>query len=435
MPLIPWPTTSDPWSLLPGPWSLLVLLAMGQSLLLTLQAWEHRRFVRGRLKKPPPGSASRRILLVAPCKGLELGLEENLRPLLEQDHANYEVAFIVESEYDPACAAIRRLIEHSPTPARLIVAGRSRDHGQKVHNLLAATDDLPPRIEVLAFADSDARPAHNWLRTLTARLEDRAVGATTAYRVLVPVRCNLPALLLASLNSVIAGLFGPGGRHVVWGGSWAVRRDVFEAISLRTAWHGTLSDDLVASRELRRAGLGIEFEPGCMTASPIDYGWRASFEFLRRQFVITRCYMPGWWLGALAMVALAAVGFWGSVAGTGIALSRGTADAAVFATLGLTLYGLGIIRALLRQQAARLYRPDLCPALRSVRRIELFAGPVLLLVGLLGLVSSVFTRRVKWRGNSYYIGAAGQVRLLAPGQGSEMPPPHFCETRSRVRNR
>lgn len=430
MPPIAWPLALNPWPLL------VILLAVIQSLLLTLQAWEHRRFVRGRLKKPPCSPATRRVLLVAPCKGLELGLEDNLRALVEQDHSIYEVAFVVEGEHDPACAAIRRLIDDSSTPARLIVAGRSRDHGQKVHNLLAATADLPPRIEVLAFVDSDVRPARDWLRTLTARLEDRDVGATTAYRMFVPMRPGLAGLLLAYLNSAVAGLFGPGGRHLVWGGSWAIRRDVFEAISLRAAWHGTLSDDLVASRELRRAGLGIEFEPGCMAASPIDCGFRGTFEFLRRQFVIARCYLPRWWLGALAMVSLAAVGFWGSVAGLGISLLYGTADTAVFAISAVTLYGLGIVRALFRQQAARLYRPDLYPMLRRVRRFELFAGPVALLLGLLGLVSSLFTRRVTWRGNSYHIGAAGQIRLLdASAQSSELPHPHFGESRNRVSTR
>ena len=35
--------------------------------------------------------------LLAPCKGVDLGLAENLRPLLEQDYPNYEVVFLVEA--------------------------------------------------------------------------------------------------------------------------------------------------------------------------------------------------------------------------------------------------------------------------------------------------------------------------------------------------
>jgi hypothetical protein len=93
----------------------------------------------------------------------------------------------------------------------------------------------------------------------------------------------------------------------------------------------------------------------------------------------------------------------------------------------LTLYGLGVFRAILRQQAARLFRPDLDETLRRVRRVERFAGPVVALLGLAGLVCSIFTRRVTWRGNTYEIGREGQIQLIeSPASGREsLPPPHF----------
>src|SRR6476619_2131519 len=58
--------------------------------------------------------------VIAPCKGMDSGLKENLAALLEQDYPAYEVIFVVDSEDDPAAAVIKDLIagcEH----ARLIV--------------------------------------------------------------------------------------------------------------------------------------------------------------------------------------------------------------------------------------------------------------------------------------------------------------------------
>ena len=50
-------------------------------------------------------------------------------------------------------------------------------------------------------------------------------------------------------------LFSRDNQYMVWGGSWAIRRDIFDQIGLHRAWEGTLSDDLVASRELLREAM------------------------------------------------------------------------------------------------------------------------------------------------------------------------------------
>ena len=118
-----------------------------------------------------------RVALFAPCKGLDIDLEANLRALLEQDYDDYEITFIVESTDDPACPAIRRaMATHSSVPARVVVAGRATDSGQKVHNLRVATEHLSRQIKYLAFVDSDARPRPQWLRSLVSRLDEPGWG-------------------------------------------------------------------------------------------------------------------------------------------------------------------------------------------------------------------------------------------------------------------
>ena len=196
--------------------------------------------------KTPPD----RVALFVPCKGADTDTEPNLRAMFEQDHTNYELVFIVENVDDDACQPIRRLIAEYPgRQARLVLAGVATTSGQKVHNLLVATGQLPSDATVLAFADADIRPPSHWLRMLTQRINPFA--AASGYRWFVPKRPSLANLLVASIDSAVVPLMFPSTHHKVWGGSWAIRREVFESSGLREAWRGTLSDDLVASNVLR----------------------------------------------------------------------------------------------------------------------------------------------------------------------------------------
>ena len=303
---------------------LLAGLAIAQSVLTGVQAWEHRRFARGRLRSPLSGPPGRAVLLV-PCRGLDPGLEENLRAILVQDRRDYAAWFIVESPHDPVYPAIRRVInEHPGIESRVIFAGRANGSGQKVHNLLVATAEIPRDVKYLIFVDSDARPEPRWLGGLLQRLDCAGVGAATGYRWFVPQRPTLANHLLYSLNCSVALLLGKHTPHFVWGGSWAIRRDTFERLRIREAWQGTLSDDLVASRALRRARLRIEFEPACMVASPLDNTFHEMVSFVRRQYTIGRFYVPGTWAIGFTWVTLANLVFLGGLGAIVCGLLTGT---------------------------------------------------------------------------------------------------------------
>jgi len=209
----------------------LAALAIVQSLLLTLQTWEHRRYARGRTSKPDRHQPTGRAVVFAPCKGLDIDLEENLRALLRQDYHDYEVTFVTQSEEDPACRVIRRVMaEHPGVVTRLLIAGRAAESGQKVHNLRTATAGVGPPVEYLAFVDSDARPGPEWLRLLIARLYRPGLGAVTGYRWFVPTRPSLANHLLYSLNCNVMSLFSRNNHCLLWGGSWAVGGSVRAAL-------------------------------------------------------------------------------------------------------------------------------------------------------------------------------------------------------------
>src|ERR1041385_4584153 len=141
---------------------------------------EYLRFVRSHLARPS-SSYLPFVSIIAPCKGLDQGLEENLCSLLEQNYPKYEVIFVVDDPNDPAVAIIEQVSEKYPR-TKLVVADRAHESAQKIENLREAVLYLDEGSAVLVFVDSDARPASGWLRQLLSPLEDQETGAATGYR-------------------------------------------------------------------------------------------------------------------------------------------------------------------------------------------------------------------------------------------------------------
>ncbi len=396
-----------------------------------------------RLKKLSYYAPTGRVHVLSPCKGHDADLEENLRALLTQDYPDYEVTFIVEDAGDPACPVIRRAMAACPqAPARLLIAGRAKGCGQKVHNLRMATAGLSPEIRHLAFFDSDSCPKPFWVRAAIYKHYLPHIGATTGYRWLVPQRPTAANHLVSAINCNVMTVLGRDSHQFVWGGSWAIRRETFEQLAIHEAWDGMLSDDLVASNLLRRAGLEVRFDPACVLTSPVDFDWSGMFDFVRRQYHITRHYAFHWWLLALAaatvgnlawiaslgLLACAAYGqrssAWpGTMSGT---LPVSTQEpspwswswsaAALPMTVLAVLYGLGLYRGWAMQSLAGVYSPEHLAELRGVRRWHVWASPAVVFVQWLGLIASAFGNRVKWRAIDYRLGAGGRVlstRILA----------------------
>jgi hypothetical protein len=391
-------------------------VAIVQTLLMTLQAHENRRFARSRLSKPAElRPRSPRVALFVPCKGMDLELEDNLRPLFEQDYPDYAIRFVVEAADDPACGVIDRLIgeyvqSDRDVTAALVVAGLADDCGQKIHNLRAAVRRVDDGVGVFAFVDSDARPGRDWLSTLVARLGADSPAATTGYRWFIPQNPTFANYLMAGINGAVAGLFGPGGHHLVWGGSWAVSREVFDSIDLDRKWKRTLSDDLVASRALHAAKKSVGFEPACLVGSPLDQSFSQVMEFIRRQYIISRFYVPRWWLFALCAATFTNLALWGGVALAAVTLSAGDPRWQVPFVGGFVLYLVNMLKTALRHDIGRMCLPQHADVLVRTARFDIIAWPVAGLVNWIGLVRSAFGNTITWRGIRYRLGRGGIVQ-------------------------
>jgi cellulose synthase/poly-beta-1,6-N-acetylglucosamine synthase-like glycosyltransferase len=360
-----------------------------------------------------------KAVVIVPCRGLEHGFEENVQAILAQDYRDYEVIFVTESESDPAHGILARILKQRrrlAPPTWVVVAGEARNRGQKVHNLLAALDTLKSidrRVEALVFADSDMRPARNWLAELVAPLGDHRVGATTGYRWYLPSNegrdpaQSFASFLLSVWNASALALLGERSEFA-WGGSTAILRENFDEIGVKERWQGALSDDYVLTSAVRERGQRIKFVPQCLVASRSEVTGKDLLEFTTRQMRITRVYSPRVWRLACASHGLFNLAFWGGLLRLVVSSLTGTPNRSLAALLaGVFLFGAitGAMRALV---AARL--------LAAVHGIKWLAylslGPVVSLVYLYNIVDSARSTRIVWRGIGYDMVSPNETVIL-----------------------
>jgi hypothetical protein len=247
---------------------------------------------------------------------------------------------------------------------------------------------------------------------LLRQLDNPGVGIVTGYRWFVPERPTWTNCLLHSINATAASLYSPKGLNPVWGGSWAIRRELFDQTGLQDVWKGALTDDLVATNLVRQAGYRIEFEPACIIASPVDHSFVSMFQFLRRQYLIGRHYMLGLWTLTLLATTVTVIGFWGALVAAGVGLGVHAPGAWWPAIVCLFLYSLGMFRATIRRDLAHLYLPRQRDALFPAIRFDFWATPVTALLNWAAILSTVWARQMVWRDVTYRLLPHGKTRIV-----------------------
>jgi cellulose synthase/poly-beta-1,6-N-acetylglucosamine synthase-like glycosyltransferase len=365
-----------------------------------------------------------RATVIAPCRGLDQGLRENLTALFRQDYPFYELIFVSDRRDDPALAVAEEVrlqfsgVEYPK--ARIVVAGLATESGQKVHNLIAAVRKADAASEVFVFVDTDARPCERWLRSLVAPLADEDVGAATGYRWFVPVRGGSASRLRAVWNASIASALGAGrDKNFCWGGSTAIRRATFERLDVVERWRGALSDDFALTRALQSSRLPIHFVPACLTASLEDCTFQELFEFTTRQMKITRVYAPHLWKAVLISGLLFVPVFFGGLALVGVRAALGLTYLLPLALL-IIIYILGVWKAWLRWRAVNLVLGRHRNLLRRDAFAQLFLWPLATLLFLYNSLAAAISRRIAWRGILYELRSPTET-VITHNQHGDLP--------------
>src|SRR5690242_4623661 len=367
-----------------------------------LSGLRYAAYVRRETSRPLP-KFQPFVSVIAPGRGLELGLIDNLRPLISQDYPRYEVLFVFDDARDPA---IKIVDELSGTVAtRVIIAGPATDSGQKVHNLRVAVSEIDPQSEVLVFVDTDARPERNWLRQLVAPLADETLGASTGYRWFIPERGGISSRLRGVWNASVASALGSDtGKNFCWGGSTAIRRTTFTGLNVSERWRGTVSDDFTLTHVLKQAKLPIHFTPNCLVASVGDCDFRELLEFTTRQIKITRVYASHLWLPLLLGSAIFAIAFFGGL----ILISVHPRSSAAY-IFPLIIFTLGAAKSLIRFRAVSTVLKTTTIDMLA----HIFLWPFASLLYLYNAIAAGFSRRIKWRGITYELKSPREAVIIS----------------------
>ena len=359
-----------------------------------------------------------RCSLIVPCKGTPRHFRENLLAFLQQDYAPYEVIFTVEAESDPAVPVIRAVMEARDvrpgevgrtSRVALVVAGMALTCAQKVHNQLAALQQVNAP-EVLVFADSDIAPAPGWLRQLVLPLSEPSVAIASGFYWLQPQAAthSLPTLgelAHCQMNRVMYMLFMAsmpwgGFGFGVWGGAMALRKEDFDALGIASKWQESVVDDMSLAEIAVRHKLRKVLVPQCITLSDdLSLTWAETVEWFVRQLMFVKIHIWGLWVSLVAFCC-AYVAVWAllPISLLGVLLCQGSfwewGGGAVLILVAGEMLGV-LAFALLGPSPDLLLDTLLAPLLRCAQWV--------------GLAKTLNAWTVNWSGVRYTIGRRGQV--------------------------
>jgi ceramide glucosyltransferase len=378
-----------------------------------LSGIRYASYVRREIAKPLAGFTPF-VSVIAPGRGLEPGLEDNIAALLAQDYPSFEVLFVFDNSDDAALKMVAELQRrYSHVKTRVIIAGPATDSGQKVHNLRMATGSVSAESEVLVFVDTDARPGRTWLRHLVAPLQDLDVGASSGYRWFVPLEGGLASRLRAVWNASVASALGADRRkNFCWGGSTAIRKSIFEQLHIRDRWRGSVSDDFTITSVLHEANLPIHFTPNCLVPAVGDCDFRELLEFTTRQIKITRVYAGHLWKAVLLGGFLFVLTFFGGIGLLVWRVLTGRSFLTLVAVL-LLIFVLGAAKSFIRWQVVRIslgtYRQHMNRDLLGQISLWPFAS----LLYLHNAIAAGFSKQIAWRGITYELKSPTEAVIIS----------------------
>ncbi len=405
-------------------WAVRIFFLAG-ALLVLQSAWAFMdgirflSFVRRR-RDSPRGSYAPSAAVVIPCKGVDAGFDANLDRFLSQDYPDYHVVFAVATAGDLVYQKLRQRLEAlgasgviRKPQASLVVAGVSEERGEKVNNLLRGIEAVDQAAQVLVFADIDAAPSPDWLRSLVAPLANPPITVSTGFRWYLPGE-GWVSRLRAAWDTSIATMMGEHDHNFAWGGSMAIRGADFRKLGIAERyWTNTVSDDYTLTRAVREAGGTIAFEPRCLMASREESSLREFLGWSTRQIIITRVYAAHLWKLGLATYLF----YCGTLTLGMIVLAMPGAAAYQRVAVALTLLAVLLLGAGKGYVRSLVAREVFAAEIGSRASCYWQWSPLVPWIMLGNFLVAGFTRRIEWRGTEYELVSRDKVNVLGRSGG------------------
>ena len=336
------------------------------------------------------------VSMIIPFKGMDYKMEENIKTILNQDYQNHETIFVFDSESDDAYPLLKKFSNYKNV--KLVKSKPIPTSSGKVAALLSGIEKA--KGDVLVFADSDIMPTRKWLRELIMPLSDKSVGVATTYRLYFPVKNNFVSCLKSAWNASHIGIMF-SKYNFVWGGSFAIKRELFEHFNIKEKWQTSISDDTVITKSVRKANLKIQFVPQSLVSSFDHSTWSGLKEFTNRQMFFVRHFDKNTWKHAFLIY-----GYFNLVWITGIvSLILGFFNPMFFLIgfLLLLTQGLSVIRIYSRDNALQKAVPEYKSHFNQYRKKCMLADLLVKPLMMYNIIKSVRMKKITWRGREYQI--------------------------------
>jgi hypothetical protein len=253
---------------------------------------------------------------------------------------------------------------------------------------------------------------------LVAPINQRTHTLSTTYRWLVPKRPTLPNQVASVINSSITTQGGSDITNVLWGGSMAISKNVFDKLDVPSLLEGSLNDDLRLSKAARKAGNRIAFVRSLVLPTMIDFNWKTFLEFAKRQYTQVKFFSPILYTGTNILLGIYVVGLLSIL----IALVHGVYFQAWIPLAAA--YVIDQFRALFRQQIyLSLFQEDgIRRRLFSVGWLEHMLTPMWMMLHWMILVSTLMQSKITWAGTQYRILSKSKTRILSRTVSAERLP-------------
>jgi cellulose synthase/poly-beta-1,6-N-acetylglucosamine synthase-like glycosyltransferase len=404
--------------------STIVLILIATVAFALVQGWLIRQLSNRYLHPVAPWPESRpmpKAAILLSLRGNDPFLTTCLRNLLSQDYPDFIVQVVIDSETDPAWAAIRA-VRAEGNDDRLhvsVLANRSSSCSLKNSSVIQAINGLSEDREVVALVDADAVTHRTWLRELVAPLADPQVACSTGIRWFAPHDHSLTSRMRCYWNLLAASVIHIS--RTPWGGSMVVRRSVLDS-GLTEEWSRMFCEDAFTIRYLDERGLKLVCVPQATVVNEETTSLSGCIRFVNRQMLIFRLYHRQWW-GVVAMVAAALVVRLPHLHYLIQSLTTGDWISAV------ALFAIHpIILWVTQYEAARLDRAVRKMVAATTGR-EIARNPIpdgfgyfcteIMFFG--SLVYAVCARTVQWRGITYRVRGPKDITLLAYRPFEEVP--------------
>jgi ceramide glucosyltransferase len=267
-------------------------------LLVIFSSW--RYFAQPR--KPPDPSFTPPVSNLKPIRGLDPDAYENLASFCRQDYPDYEILLCVDPEDTAVVAVIDRLKANFPDRRIRMLRGSGRiatnDKVAKLARMVAEAEH-----EVVVISDSDVRVRPDYLRQVTAPLQDPRVGAVTCFYAPTGIKTFTDHLQTTGMVSdFYAGVLVDWqleGIKFALGPTIVTTRTHLAGFGGYASIENQPADDLLVGRRIAEQGYEVVLLPYIIETVPDYHSIRALLHKRLRWLVVMRHMRPGGHFGLL----------------------------------------------------------------------------------------------------------------------------------------